>query len=523
MAIGEFIKKAHTEVEFTPEMVLELQRCAQDPCYFINNYCYIQNQKDGKVKFKLRPYQVEIVESLHKNRFNILMIGRQCGKTETTAAYALWYSTFNADKNVLVASNKQKGATDIMNRIKFMYENVPDFLRPGVTSYNRGSCEFDNGSKIWSEATTESTGRGRSVGLFICDELAHVKRRIQEAMWASILPTLSTGGSCVVMSTPNGDSDLFAELWRAAQSGVADEGEEPFVPIFVPIERIPGRDEIWQNMMRKKLGDLMFQQEYLCEMLSSDPLLINSLRLKSLKGIPPIFIDKGFSFWREPQPGRTYIIGVDVAEGTKKDFSTIEVFELETMEQIAEYRNNSIKEDQLYNAIKWVMQKILSYRDQRTGYAPEIQWSFENNSIGAVIGALYFNDERFPEAPCGQDITSPIIVNGEGSKFGFRTTNPSKLEACRNLKNLIEKQKGGITINSERLIFELKNYVQTGASYAAKHGATDDLVSACLIVTRVIKKLSEYDPTVFNKLYKSEGEFYETTSNDFDEPIPFVM
>jgi hypothetical protein len=521
MASSEFIKRAGTMVEFTPEQALELKRCAEDPVYFINNYCYIQNQLLGRMKFKLRPYQERIVRSLHKNRFNILMIGRQCGKTETTAAYSFWFACFKDDKNVLVASNKQKGATDIMNRIKFMYENTPDFLRPGVTSYNRGSVEFDNGSKIWSEATTETTGRGRSVALFICDELAHVKRRIQEEMWASILPTLSTGGSCVVMSTPNGDSDLFAQLWRQANSDLKSTeeelnmGEEPFVPIEVGIEEIPGRDEKWQRMMRAKLGDVKFEQEYLCIQHSSDPLLVSSRILTVLKGRPPLFIDKGFSFWKEPTFDKTYIIGVDVAEGLEKDFSTIEVFELDTLEQVAEFRNNKIKEEKLFEAIKWILQKLLSYRDAKTGRFPMIQWSFENNSVGAVIGALYNNDEKFPE--------QPELVNAKSEKFGMRTTNKAKLEACRYMKNLLEKAKGGYVLNSEKLIFELKNYIQRGASYAAKDGCTDDLVSACLIVTRIIKQISEYDPETFNKIYKSEGDFYDETTSEFDDPMPFVF
>jgi hypothetical protein len=512
MSIGDFIKKPNTAIEFTHDQILELDKCAADPCYFINTYCYIQNQTKGKVLFKLRPYQVRLVNALHTNTFNIVMQPRQTGKSETTAAYAYWFSIFSADKNVLIASNKQKGATDIMNRIKFMYENTPDFLRPGVSAYNRGSVEFDNGSKIWSEATTPDTGRGRSVALFILDELAHVKPRIQTEMWASILGTISAGENlaCVIMSTPNGDSDLFAELWRGAEAGT-----NGFVHNFVANDEIPDRDKAWLATMVSKLGELKVRQEFLCEFLSSDPLLINSLRLLNMKGTPPIFTDKGFSFWREPSPQRTYLIGVDIAEGMGKDFSTIQVFELETLEQICEYRNNTIKEDQLYNAIKWIMQKILSYRDSRSGQIPTIHWSFENNSIGAVIGALYYNDEKFPD--------SPMLVNAKGEKLGMRTTNPTKLEACRNFKNMVEKQKSGMVINSEKLIFELKNYVQTGAGYAAKPGATDDLISACLIVSRVIKHLSEYEPKVFDKLYKSEGEFYEETSNDFDEPIPFLM
>lgn len=520
MASSEFIKKAHQEVEMTVDQAMELHKCALDPVYFIKNYCYIQNQLLGKMKFALRPYQERIIRSLHKNRFNILMIGRQCGKTETTAAYAYWYSCFHDDKNVLVASNKQKGATDIMNRIKFMYENTPNWLRPGVSSYNRGSCEFDNGSKIWSEATTETTGRGRSVALFICDELAHVQRRIQDEMWASILPTLSTGGSCIVMSTPNGDSDLFAQLWLEAMSMQdtvnkgGDETDEPFHPIFVDISEIPDRDEKWQQGMKNKLGDLKFRQEYLCEMLSSDALLIDSRILQNrMKAIPPKWVDKGFKFWSEIDPKKTYVVGVDVAEGMEKDFSTIEVIELETMKQVAEFRDNKIKEDKLYEAIKWILGKIDSIVDPRTQKSAECYWSFENNSAGAVIGALYRNDDKFP-------VNAQLITIGE--KQGMRTTNKSKVEACRNIKNLIEKAQGGLTIFSDTLIFEFKNFIQRGASYSARDGATDDLVCALLIITRVLKYLSGYEQQVFDAMYKTEGDFYDETTSEYSEPIPFT-
>lgn len=517
MSIRDFIKSPHKEDEYSLEQCRELKLCALDPVYFINNYCFIQNQLLGRVKFTLQPYQVRIIECLHTNRFSILRISRQAGKSETTAAYAYWFSCFREDKNVLIASNKQKGATDLMNRIKFMYENTPDFLRPGVLFYNRGSIEFDNGSKIWSEATTEDTGRGRSCALFISDELAHVKKNIQEAMWSSILPTLSTGGSCVVMSTPNGDNDLYAEIWRGAEGGL-----NGFAHIFVPIEEIPDytrpghfRDEIWQADMLSKVGELKFRQEYLAEFLSNDALLIKSLTLQNLKSIKPLYLDKGFSFWKEFNPNKTYLIGVDVAEGVKQDFSTIEVIELESLEQVAEYRNNTINESQLYSAIKYLISKISSYVDDKTGKTPTIYWSFENNSAGSAIGTLYYNDEKFPDS--GQHLKE------KNERFGFRTVNKSKLESCRHIKNLLEKSQYSLTIKSPLLIYELKNYIQTGASYAAKYGATDDLISAMLIIMRMMKKLSEYEPEVFDALYKSTSDFYEETVDEFSDPIPFFF
>jgi hypothetical protein len=254
-----------------------------------------------------------------------------------------------------------------------------------------------------------------------------------------------------------------------------------------------------------------------CEMLSDDPLLINSRVLQSLQASRPLYIDKGFWFWKEFDANKTYIVSSDVSEGMQKDFSTIEVFSLDDLEQIAEFRQNNIKEDKLYEAIKWVIKKILESKDPRTQRKPSIYWSFENNSCGAVIGALHMQDEKFPE--------EPQLISEKGSRLGMRTVNKSKLEGARHLKSLVEKAKGGYQIHSERLIFELKNYVATGASYAAKYGATDDLVSAMLINSRIIAQLAAYEPEVFDTLYRSDGNFDDENDDEFnsDAPIPFVF
>jgi hypothetical protein len=252
-----------------------------------------------------------------------------------------------------------------------------------------------------------------------------------------------------------------------------------------------------------------------CEFLSDDQLLIKSITLQGMKEHPPIILDKGFSFWKEIDPHKTYMIGADVAEGVEQDYSTVEVFELETLEQVAEFRSNAINETQLYNALKFVIQKILSVRDKRSGKPPTLYWSFENNSAGAAIATLFYNDEKFPE--------EAELISGKETRTGFRTVNKPKLEAARQLKNMTEKVEGGMKFRSKTLIFELKNYIARGASYAAKQGATDDLVSAVLIIMRIMKKLSEYEPEIFDKIYKTDNEFYEETTNDFEDPVPFFF
>ena len=526
MAKNEFIKRPNALTEYTQENLEDLYRCAKDPVYFAKKFVRVQHPTRGAIPFEMYPYQERAIKGFMENRWCIMKCGRQMGKTTVISVYLLWFACFNKDKNLLVASKDNSGAIDIMDRIRYAYEEMPNWLKPGVKAYNRHSIEFDNGSTIRSVSTTENTGRGKSISLLMLDELAFVRTNVQGAMWSSLAPTLSTGGACIISSTPNGDSELFATLWREAMAGLQstlpgseeddiEEQKDDFFPIEVEWDEHPDRDEKYRQSMIKKIGEEKWKQEYECQFLSSDPLLINALVLSTMKSKTPLYNDKGFFFWKDPEPGKTYIVGVDVAEGLEKDFSTIQVIELETLEQIAEYRNNQVKENQLYDAIKYVLAKIHGYVDSRTGKRPTIYWSFENNSAGAALGALYYADENFPEYA--------ELVNGKGVRLGMRTVNKSKVEACRYLKKLIEQTRGGLTINSKMMIFELKNYIMTGAGYAAKRGCTDDLISAFLIVLRVMKYLSEYEPEVFDKLYKTEGEFYGESSNDYDDPIPFVV
>jgi hypothetical protein len=256
---NNYYKKPGIQEEFSPEQILEYAKCLQDPVYFIKTYVMIQNPKTGKMKFEVYPYQERLLREFHANRFVITKVGRQMGKTTVIAAYLLWYSMFNEDKNVLVASNKNSNAMEIMSRITFAYEELPMWLKAGTKYATKHSLEFDNGSKLISQATTENTGRGLSISLLMLDELAFVKRSIQKEMWTSLAPTLSTGGSCIVSSTPNGDDDLFAELWTGAELG-----RNGFKAIEVQWDEHPDRDELFKQDMIAKVGELYWRQEYNC-------------------------------------------------------------------------------------------------------------------------------------------------------------------------------------------------------------------------------------------------------------------
>ena len=204
MASNPLIVRPGTQIEYGPTEMREMRRCAQDPIYFIRNYVKVQHPTKGIVPLDLYDFQEDMVRTYKDNTWCITLTSRQVGKTTTAMAFLLWYACFNDDKTVLVASNRKSNALEIIDRIRTAYEYLPAWLKPAVTDdgWNKLSVCFDNGSRILSDATTEKTGRGLSISLLMCDEFAFVKKNIQELFWGSILPTLSTGGACIICSTP---------------------------------------------------------------------------------------------------------------------------------------------------------------------------------------------------------------------------------------------------------------------------------------------------------------------------------
>jgi len=266
-------KKPHRRMQMTQQQIIEFSLCADPetgPDYFLRNFFYIQHPTRGRQKFVPFDYQEELLKNYHNFRFSINMLGRQMGKSTLAAGYLLWYAMFVSDSTILVASNKYTGAQEIMQRIRYAYENCPDHIRAGVVDYNKGSITFDNDSRIVSATTTETTGRGMSISLLYCDELAFVRPTIAKEFWTSISPTLSTGGKAIITSTPNNDEDQFADIWKEANKKFDSFGNETplgrngFSPFLATWDRHPERDKDWAEREMASVGIDRFRREHNC-------------------------------------------------------------------------------------------------------------------------------------------------------------------------------------------------------------------------------------------------------------------
>ena len=495
---NKYIKSANAEVEISPEQMLELKRCMACPKYFINNYIQITHPVRGLVPFKMYDFQEAMVDLYHGNDRSIIMSARQTGKSETAAAYLTWFALFNFDKTVLIVSNHNANSMEMISRIRGMYENLPFWLKPGVDadSFNKHELAFDNNCRIVSQATTENSGRGMSISLLYCDELAFVNPRIQKTFWASISPTLSTGGSAIITSTPNGDQGLFAELWRTAEAGIGD-----FKHLYVPWDAPPGRDEKFKAKMIAEQGEQKWKQEFECQFISSDLLLISSLYLnkvtEEIKKFPVKKEIQEVKFWDDIKKGASYIMGVDPSTGSGNDFSVIEIFSFPDLVQVAEYRSNTMSSNKFYAMIK----NLLLFMESKDC---DVYFSVENNGVGEGVLALHENDETQPTS---------TLIDGEGSKRrGMTTTSKNKMATCVLLKQLFESQ--GVQIRSATLLREFKSFTRHAGSYAAQVGATDDCVSAVLIVLRILQELASFDDLAFEKLYS--GSFGRITEDEWE-------
>ena len=510
------VKKPHTRESFTEEQLREFAKCADPingPEYFMSNYFYIQHPTRGRMLYEPFNYQKRLIHTYHNYRFSISLMPRQTGKSTSAAGYLLWYAMFVADSTILIAAHKYTGSQEIMQRIRYAYESVPDFIRAGAVSYNKGSIYFDNGSRIVSATTTENTGRGMSISLLYADEFAFVRPTIGREFWTSISPTLATGGKCIITSTPNSDEDQFATLWKGANKQVDEFGNPTELGIngFKAFRSYwnehPDRDDRWAIETRAQLGDERFRREMDCEFIIWDETLINPGHLIELQGIEPIERQGQVRWYKRPDPSMTYLVALDPSLGTGGDPAGIQVFELPTFAQVAEWQHNRTPIQQQIGILTEI-NKYISDTVPNTS----IYYSVENNTVGeaALISIAEIGEENIK----GIFLSEPRHLGG-GRRYrkGFNTTNKSKISACAKLKTLIETKR--MTIVSRNLISELKTFVANGTSYAAKPGETDDLVMSLVLIVRMAMMMQSFDA----KLDLAMKDSLE----DIIQPMPFIM
>ena len=463
------LKKANVAQEWTKEEVEEYARCMKDPIYFIQNFIKIVSLDEGLVPFELYDFQKEMVGTFHNNRFTICKLPRQSGKSTTIIAYLLHYVLFNPTVNVAILANKAATARDLLGRLQLAYEHLPKWLQQGVMSWNKGSLELENGSKILASSTSASAVRGGSYNIIFLDEFAYVPANVAEQFFSSVYPTISSGKTTKVMivSTPHG-MNMFYKLWVDAE-----EQRNEYIPIEVHWSEVPGRDEEWKAQTIKNTSEAQFNTEFNCEFLVSIDTLITPTKLRTLAYRAPISSNAGLDVHENPLEGHTYFLSADVSRGTSNDYSAFTVIDVTEMPYkiVAKYRDNEIKPlifpSKIYDVARAYNQAyvLIEVNDIGEQVANTLQFDLEYDNLcmasmrgraGQVLGGGF---------------------SGGKAQLGVRTTKAVKKIGCSNLKQMVADNK--LIVEDYEVITELSTFIVKGQSFEADEGCTDDLV-ACL-------------------------------------------
>ena len=491
------LKKANVKQEFTKDQILEFVACKNDPVYFAKQHVKIVSLDEGLVPFQPYDFQEKLIRNFHDHRFNICKMPRQTGKSTTSVSYLLHYAVFNDNVNIGILANKAATARDLLGRLQTAYENLPKWMQQGIISWNKGSLELENGSRILAASPSASAVRGMSFNILFLDEFAFVPNHIADSFFASVYPTITSGKSTkvIMVSTPHG-MNHFYRYWHDAE-----RGKNEYVPTDVHWSEVPGRDDVWKEQTIANTSEQQFKIEFECEFLVSVDTLVAPSKLRTLVYQEPETRSGGLDVFVQPQKKHDYVIAVDVARGVGKDYSAFVVVDITEFPHcvVAKYRNNEIKPMLFPSIIEEVGKE---YNDAFV--------LCEVNDIGDQVASILNYDLEYKNLlMCSMRGRAGQVVgqgfSGKKTQLGLKMSKTVKKVGALNLKTLIEENK--LLFADYDIISELTTFISKSNSFEAEEGCNDDLamclvIYAWLVAQDYFKELTDQD--VRKRLYEEQ-------------------
>lgn len=530
---------------------IELFLYKQSPLLFIEKYCTFTLPGIGIISCKnLYYFQKEILKDFTNWKKVVLTKTRQAGLSTLASLIFFWKAVLFPSEWLVVISKDGKSAQDFLSKIKENLENIPDWFGLKVIKNNAKGIALSNKTKIDTFARSKSAGRGTSPTMVVLDEAAfYLTNSIIEGIVSSVMPSLSrTGGCLFVISTPNGSAEGSEGYWYYNQvrqllendgrdglsvlydvkwwevpdyPGITpykgyNEKVESYVKrdyfnhpevkkeaddFFMPIAKHQWKDNAWLKYQMDTAGKVKYLQEILQNfVVTGNTVFSDEVLEKASKRLElPISKDmlngrplKNLWIWKHPEPTHKYILAADIAKGSGDDSSSIQVLDLSTYEQVAEYAGKCTTIDMANYCYK-----VGEYYN----WAYEV---IECNSIGeAVFSEIYYN------------LNYPNLFKQRKTKNGIEVmtgwiTSPKSRELITN--NIIDfyyddEMWKHYFPHSTRLADQMKYWVWKGGRPDHSGSAHDDNIMAMAIalynIKDGIKRIRNDDDTIF---YAENGE-----------------
>tara|TARA_R100000995_G_scaffold63412_1_gene32773 strand:+ start:917 stop:2458 length:1542 start_codon:yes stop_codon:yes gene_type:complete len=495
------------------DVLEEFKRCKEDPTHFMSKYVRVTHPVRGLVPFKLYPFQERIVGELQTNRFNILRKFRQAGCTTIAAAYALWLAVFERHQSIVILSKGDTEATEVLDRIKIMYEELPSFLQPGITEDNKHTLKLKNRSIIKSRPSGKQSGRSLAGSFLIIDEAAFVESI--DTIWAAVYPIISTGGRAFILSTVNGVGNWFYETYyRAIEKANSFNAiditwqEHPeyyrvegFEKLYEQMEKRtpPMNVDDWVAVTKSNMPRKQWLQEYECEFLGTGDTFIDGSLLSHLaESVNSGYYTKynnRMRVWKDPEPFYDYIIGVDTALGRGRDYSAAQIINMYNGEVVAEFYSN-----------KTPIDEFASILNKEGIYYNTANLIVERNTVGNHVLDLLYNKLEYEN-----------LWHDERGLTGFQVTMKNRETILSELEESIRTNV--LKINSERTLNELNTFVITNSGkITADNGKHDDLIMSLSLANHIMKSTRDNSFIEFTK----ENAFKETKLYPKSTKIPLI-
>ena len=451
-------------------------KCAKEPSYFINQFCTIQHPQRGKIKFKLYPFQFDVLDEYQNNDYNVILKSRQLGISTLSAAYSLWMMLFQNDKNILVIATTKDTAKNLITKVRVMYEALPAWLKTAIVENNKLSLVFKNGSQIKAIASNESAGRSEALSLLILDEAAFIEKI--DVIWTAAQQTLATGGRCLAISTPNGVGNWFHKTWVDAKDGL-----NKFNTVKLHWTAHPERNEDWRREQDRILGPSQAAQECDADFLSSGRSVVDPAILEWYKEnaccepMEKSGFDRNLWIWNYPDYSKKYLICADVARGDGTDYSAAQVFDLEEMEQVAEYKGQ-LGTTEFGN---FLIELATKYNDALLVVENNnIGWATLQTIIDRGYENLFYQEKNHLVVDEDMNQTNRYRNIDKNKVPGFTTTMKTKPLVVAKMEEYTREKM--VKLKSMRLIDELFVFIYKNNKTEALDGYNDDLVMSYSIL-----------------------------------------